>query len=126
MQNVSNAKELESYRQRQARERTNTWLRTKPKKRRKYFPLVMVAIFTVAYMRARDAVAQNLEQYVPIETAFCQDVQLRCAVMIHKDAPLYFAVFSDEGKLLAITRLEKGKETTVWGILPLKKGEQRM
>lgn len=75
---------------------------------------------------AGSASAQNIEQYTPITLGFCEDVQLRCAEMIHKDTPIFYAVFSNEGKIVAITKIDKGKEIVVWGTLPLKKGEKRL
>lgn len=71
-----------------------------------------------------EAQAQELEKYRPLAMSFCDDVQLRCAVMVSIETPMYFAVFSEEGTLIAITKVLDGVETTVWGRLPLKKNEK--
>lgn len=70
--------------------------------------------------------AQDLNKYIPVEIGFCEDVGLRCASMIPIDTPMFYAVFSDEGKLIAITKIVGKKETTVWGKLPLKKNEVQL
>ena len=68
-----------------------------------------------------------LDPYKPLGgIARCEDVNLPCIPMLLKDVAIYFAVLSKEGKLVAITRVLDGKEETVWGKLPLKKGEQEM
>lgn len=69
------------------------------------------------------ASAQDLNNYIPIEKGYCEDVALRCVSMIPIDTPMFYAVFSNEGQLIAITKMTGSKETVVWGKLPPKKGE---
>lgn len=92
---------------------------------RKHVFLVAVSFVALCLLVGK-ASGQNIQQYVPIEMGFCEDVNLRCAAMIHEDTPIFYAVFSDDGKILAITKTHKGKEVVVWGKLPLKKDEKRL
>ncbi len=85
--------------------------------------IVLLFFILVMLLWSIEGRSQNLEQYRPLAMIFCEDVQLRCALMIPKDTDLFYAVFSEEGKLIAITKVDKtGKETIVWGKLR-KKGE---
>jgi hypothetical protein len=46
--------------------------------------------------------------------------------MLLKDVAIYFAVLSEEGKLIAITKVLDGKEEVIWGKLPLKANEKEL
>lgn len=119
---------MQEYHEKQRRERVNAWNRTRPKKPPKRYPFFIgILVVTALYLITRDARAQDINQYTPLNMGMCKDVELRCAVMIHKDTPIYYAIFSDDGNLVAITKAEVGKpEETVWGKLPLKKGEKEI
>ena len=72
---------------------------------------------------------KELEAYKPLgQLMLCRDVQLPCIPMLKKDVPVYFSVFSAEGKLLAITKMLDGREEVVWGELklPLKANEREL
>ena len=85
--------------------------------------------FVLAYLILRgDAWGGELEKYRPVQIGSCEDVgNLPCVKMVLKDTKIFYAIFSMDGKLLAIT-LEKpdGTEEVIWGKLPRlppKKGE---
>lgn len=85
-----------------------------------------VAFTLVWLILTGDAWTQELEKYQPIAGGFCGDVQLNCIKMIPADTDIFYAVFKD-GKIIAITRVKPdGKEETIWGKLPLRKGEQNI
>lgn len=84
-------------------------------------PLVVLAILT------GPAWSAELDKYQPVQVGLCEDVQLPCAKMVLKDTKFFYAVFSMEGKLIAITKVKPdGSEETIFGKLPLKKGEHEL
>lgn len=88
-----------------------------------YRPIIIGAlIICLVVLIVGKARAQDLKDYTLLSLGYCEDVQRPCAKLIKKDTPYYYAVIED-GKLIAITKAEKGKEVTVWGKLPPKQGE---
>ena len=87
----------------------------------------VVILFVWAILNG-PAWAGELEKYEPVQIGSCEDVgNLPCVKMVLKDTKIFYAIFSMDGRLLAIT-LEKpdGTEEVIWGKLPRlpkKKGE---
>ena len=87
--------------------------------------LVGTLAFLVVYFILTGRVwSQELEKYEPINVGFCKDVQLPCARLVLKGTDFFYAVFK-EGRLIAITKISKGKEEVIWGKL-LKPNEKEL
>lgn len=82
-----------------------------------------ISFLVIYFILTGPAWTQNLELYEPLEAGFCGDVQLNCVKMVLKETEIFYVVF-DRGKLIAITRVHDGKETVIWGKLPLRKNEK--
>lgn len=90
----------------------------------KYLLLLAALIFLT-----HDAHAQHdpiLNKYRPIEFGICEDVNLRCVKMIPVTSEIFYAVFSDDGKLLSISKFVNGKEVAIHGKIPLRKNELQL
>lgn len=83
--------------------------------------------FLLGSIEVRADDKEVLKDYKAIaDLVMCRDVMLPCIPILRKDADLHFAVFSEKGELIAITKMHEGVETVVWGKLPLRKGEQQL
>ncbi len=89
--------------------------------------LLFAVLLALLYSLEGRAEDKPLAGFKPLTgMTICRDVMLPCIPMIPKDTDLHFAVFSPEGRLIAITRIHDGKEETIWGKLPLRKGEKEI
>ena len=87
-----------------------------------------VLFFVLSGVQAK-AEDDPLKDYKPITgMTLCRDVMLPCILAIPKTADLHFIVFSKDGKLVAITKIQGDREVVVWGELklPLRKNEREL
>ena len=87
-----------------------------------------IAFLCVYLLLTGSAWSAELDKYEPLTVGFCEDVNnLPCVKMVLKDTKIFYAVFSMDGKLIAITRVKPdGSEETIFGKLPPKKGEHEL
>lgn len=88
------------------------------------FAVVILLVWAILNGPAWSA---ELDKYDPIQAGMCEDVASPCVKMVLKNTTFFYAIFSMDGKLIAITRVRQdGTEETIWGKLPRlpqKKGE---